>query len=249
MTLDVVRPAADSRSSPFFMSLRDVGLFFKGAHTDNLIRRLTDRDGPRAAFEQLYADLDDPWRSEDLRYRYQNQKYRRIAAALPKDRHFARALDIGCGLGGLSRAIAPHADEVLGLDIAQEAVDRATHLARGVPNLSFGRGDILNLPRSLDGKFDLVLAADTIYYLAAPIEDAVLKAVALRFADLLAPGGLCILANHYFFRGHPESPMTRRIHKAFQWSSGLRMVSSHWHPFYLVAVLEKTPSDRETGAE
>ncbi len=222
-----------------FMSIRDVGLFVRGARIDGAIRRLTESSGSRAAFETLYAELGDPWGCENRQYRYQSQKYAGILSVLPKGRRFRRALDLGCGLGALSRALAPYADEVLGLDIAQEAVDHARRRATGIPNLGFDQADVLTLPRSLDGQFDLVVAADTLYYLPAPIEDRTLKAAALRFSELLAPGGLCVLANHYFFTGHPEAPLTRRIHQAFAWSPGLRLLSKRWRPFYLVHVLQQ----------
>ena len=221
-----------------FMSVRDVGLFVRGARIDAAIRRLTENSGSRAAFETLYAELGDPWRCEDRQYRYQSQKYAGILSVLPKGRRFRRALDLGCGLGALSRALALFTDEVLGLDIAQEAVDRAKGRAKGIPNLSFDQADVLNLPRSLDGQFDLVVSADTLCYLPTPIEDRTLKIAALRFSQLLAPGGLCLLANHYLcFAGHPEA--TQRIHQAFARSPGLRLRSKRWRPFYLVDVLQQ----------
>jgi hypothetical protein len=48
-----------------------------------------------------------------------------------------------------------------------------------------------------------VLLADTLYYLS-PLDDATLERMALRVADLLAPGGVCVLVNHYFFAVDPD---------------------------------------------
>jgi hypothetical protein len=59
----------------------------------------------------------------------------------------------------------------------------------------------------------------------------------LRIGRLLAPGGLCLLANHYFFAADPESRLSGRIHDAFAWSSSFALVSSHRRPFYLVSLL------------
>ena len=219
-----------------FMSPRDIGLFLRSARTDAIIARTRVRVGNQAAFDAAYA-ADDPWASGDGRYLYQRRKYDVLAALLPPGRRFARALDIGSGLGLLGRRVAERADEVLGIDIAQGAVERARALHRDVPNLRFERGDMRDLPASLDGGFDLVVLADTLYYLPPPLTNAALKALALRVAALLAPGGLCLLANHFFFAADPDSRLSRRIHRAFAWSPGFHVVSEHRRPFYLVSLL------------
>lgn len=222
-----------------FMSIRDIGLFLRSARTDQAVRTLQAEIGSRGAFESVYGRLDDPWASDDRRYRYQRLKYAGIIAALPSGRRYGRTLDLGCGLGLLSRALAARSDEVLGLDIAQEAVDRARRRGTDVANLHFERADFMDLPSSLDGRFDLVALADTLYYLPSPITDDALKTAAARIGRLLAPGGLCLLANHYVIAADPDSRLTRRIHLAFTWSAGLRAVTRRRRPFYLVDLLEK----------
>ncbi len=219
-----------------FIAPRDIGLFLRSARTDAAITRTRLRDGDQAAFEAAYAG-GDPWASGESRYRYQRRKYDVIAGLLP-DRRFGRALDLGAGLGLLARRIADRADSVLGLDISLGAVEAARARHHGVPNLTFERGDVQDLPASLDGCFDLVVIADMLYYLPWPITDAVLKAMALRVAALLRPGGLCLLANHYFFAADADSRLSRRIHDAFAWSPAFAAVSEHRRPFYLVSVLE-----------
>jgi predicted O-methyltransferase YrrM len=66
-----------------------------------------------------------------------------------------------------------------------------------------------------------------------------LKALAQRMARLLRPGGVCLLANHYFSGADADSRLSRRIHQAFAWSPALTLVSEHRRPFYLVSVLER----------
>ena len=224
--------------SYLFMSPRDIGLFLRSARTDSAIAQTRRRDGDEAAFDAAYAG-GDPWASGDNRYLYQRRKYDVIAALLPAGRRFGRALDLGTGLGLLARRIAGRADSVLGLDISQSAVDGARRRHAGVGNLRFDRGDVRDLPVEMDGRFDLVVIADTLYYLPQPISDAVLKATALRAAALLAPGGICLLANHYFFSADSDSRLSRRIHDAFAWSPGFQVQSEHRRPFYLVSVLGK----------
>lgn len=219
-----------------FMSPRDIGLFVRSARTDATIARSRTNAGDQYAFDAAYA-TGDPWASGDGRYFYQRRKYDVLAALLPEGRHFARALDLGAGLGLLARRIAERADDVLGLDISQSAVEHARVLHLDIANLRFEQGDVRSISSALDGLFDLVVLADTLYYLPPPLTDATLKALALRIAALLAPGGLCLLANHYFFAADPDSRLSQRIHRAFAWSPGFHVVSEHRRPFYLVSLL------------
>jgi SAM-dependent methyltransferase len=220
----------------------DIGLFLQSARADARIARLRATRGARAAFEDAYAGGADPWASADRRYSYQRWKYEALIGLLPKDRRFARALDLGSGTGTLSLALTAVADHVLGLDIAQAAVDGAAALAGGRPGLTFGQADIASLDPALDGGFDLVVIADTLYYLDH-VDDGSLKALVMRIAKLLAPGGLCLVANHYFFAGDRDSRLSRRIHDAFVWSPALDHLATHRRPFFLASLL-KTPAPR-----
>ncbi|MBB6253559.1 class I SAM-dependent methyltransferase [Nitrospirillum iridis] len=224
-----------------FMAPADIGLFLRSAKTDGAIGRWRGEVGQRAAFENAYGRFDDPWASGSDRYRYQGWKYDRIVDCLPAGRRFSRALDLGCGLGLLSTRLAARADAVVGMDIAQAAVDRAAIRSAAHGNVSFRQGDVLDLPRELDGQFDLVVIADTLYYLPPPLTPATLKGVAARVADLLAPGGVCLLANHYFFAADPDSRLSRRIHDAFTWSPRFHQVRESRRPFYLVSLLDRLP--------
>ncbi|MGI4978579.1 MAG: class I SAM-dependent methyltransferase [Janthinobacterium lividum] len=217
-----------------FMSPRDIALFVRSARTDAAIRRARAAGGDPAAFDAAYA-TGDPWASADPRYLYQRRKYDVLVGLLPPGRRFGRVLDVGAGLGLLARRIAARADTVTGLDISQEAVSQAAALHADTPNLRFEQGDLRSLPAALDGSFDLVVLADTLYYLPQPLSDATLDDLALRVASLLAPGGLCLLANHFFFAADPDSRTSRRIHRAF--ARCLDQVSEHRRPFYLVSVL------------
>lgn len=221
----------------FFMAPRDIGLFLRSARTDATIASLRGTLGCEAAFDSVYQD-GDPWASADPRYRYQSRKYDVLMTLLPK-RRFARALDLGAGLGLLSRRLALHADEVVGIDISAHAMQRAALAHRDLPQLSFRQGSVLDLPASLNGCFDLLVIADTLYYLPPPLQDATLKALAQRLALLLQPGGLCLLANHFFSGADADSRLSRRIHQAFAWSPALTLTAEHRRPFYLVSLLER----------
>lgn len=228
------------------MGLRDVGLFLRSARTDASLRRLRPALGAAGALEAVYAADPDPWASASPRYRYQRRKYETLVSLLPP-RHFGRALDLGCGLGLLSRHLAARADAVVGVDVSPSAVARARALHADRPNMRFETHDLLHLPPSFGG-FDLVVVADVLYYLS-PLDDALLEATAARVADLLAPGGTCLLADHYFFRADPESRRSRRIHDAFARSPRFAVLAEHRRPFYLVTLLHAPERPGRRGAE
>ncbi len=217
-----------------FMRLRDIGLFRRSARTDAAIAGTRGRLGDRAAFEAAYAD-GDPWAAADTSYRYQFRKYQTLLSLLPAER-YGRVLDLGCGVGRMSGMLARRADSVLGLDVAQGAIDAAERASAGIPGLRFQQADMRDLPPDLNGGFDLVVLADTLYYLR-PMDDLLLKRLALRVAGLLAPGGVCLLANHFFSGADQDSRLSRRIHRAFAWSPAFHVLSEHRRPFYLVSVL------------
>jgi SAM-dependent methyltransferase len=224
----------------WFMTPRDIGLFLRSARTDAAIARLRPQIGAAAALQAVYVERGDPWASADTRYRYQRRKYDTLVSFLPAGRRFANALDLGCGLGLLSRRLAERADAVLGIDLAPAAIAAARAAAADCHTLRFEHGDVLALPRALDGRFDLVVLADVLYYLA-PFNDAVLGSVADRVARLLAPGGLCLLANHYFFAADADSRRSLRIRDAFARSSRWRSMVEHRRLFYLASLLNLTP--------
>jgi SAM-dependent methyltransferase len=222
-----------------FMRLRDIGLFLTSARTDAAIARHRQTMSQGEAMEAVYAERGDPWASASPSYLYQRRKYEVMASLLPKDRHFTAALDIGCGVGGMLRELSPRADQVTGVDVAPSAIAFAQRANADLPNLSYQVSDIHSLPENLDGRFDLVVVSDVIYYLS-PLEDEALKQIGARLVRLLAPGGLLLLANHYFFQLDPDSRVTRRIHDAFRWLPGLQLQSEHRKPFFLASLLRRS---------
>lgn len=218
-------------------SPRDIAFWIRSARTDSMLARLRHRHGAKQALDLLYQSRRDPWGAGMCRNGYQSRKYDVLVGHLPQ-RRYRRALDMGCGLGMLTRRLAAHADTVLGIDLSHVAVQQAQEHSGDYANVHHEQADLLALDAELDGQFDLVVMADTLYYLS-PLTDDVLKKVTDRVACLLRPGGCCLLANHFFFRFDPDSRTTLRIHTAFRWHPGLRLFREHRHAFFLAAVLEK----------
>ena len=100
--------------------------------------------------------------------------------ALPRG---ARALEVGCGTGAVSRVLAemPGIGDVVGVDPSPVFVDRARELGHGRARLSFQTGDGRSLPFP-DGSFDLVVFHTTLCHVADP-EGALREAHRVLRAD------------------------------------------------------------------
>jgi len=218
------------------MSFWDIRFWLRSARADADLKKFRAEHGAAAAFDKLYADNIDPWGFEVPQFSYQRRKYQTIVSLIPK-RHYEHALDLGCGVGLLTQQLADKADQVLGLDVSTVAIQDARTRVQNMPNVGFEQADVLNLSNDLDGRFDLLIVADVLYYLQ-PMSDQVLKETALRLRRLLKPGGICVLANHFFFEIDPDSRLSRRIHQAFTWSPGFGLLHDYRRAFYLVSVLE-----------
>jgi SAM-dependent methyltransferase len=224
-----------------FRSLRDVGLFLTSARSDARLLTLRKQTSSALAFDRLYSDApsNDPWAATLPQYQYQRRKYDALVRLLPKP-SYRRALDLGCGLGLLTERLAGIAEQVVGIDISAVAIQCAAERIRALKNVQLRQGDIMTLGADLDANFDLVVVADIIYYLPPPILDSVLKSLADRIARLLTPDGVVMLVNHYFPIPNQETRLTRRIHRAFQWSTALSLLAEHRRAFFLVSLLGRS---------
>ena len=69
---------------------------------------------------------------------------------------------------------------------------------------------MLHLPKDLDGRFNLVLVLDVLYYLS-PLDAELLKQRSRAYRRSTSSGGLCVLVNHYFIAIDSNSRLSRRI--------------------------------------
>ena len=81
----------------------------------------------------------------------------------------ARVLEIGCGTGPVTRALAgwPRVSQAIGVDPSTVFVAKATELAKEVPNVSFRQGDGRSLPFP-PASFDIVVAHTTMCHIPEP---------------------------------------------------------------------------------
>jgi SAM-dependent methyltransferase len=100
-----------------------------------------------------------------------------------------RALDFGCGVGRLTRALATHFGEAVGVDVSPEMVARAEELNRDRPNCRFAVNTAADLRSFQDGGFDFVYSSKVLQHMPS-------RELALRYvAELLRvarPDGLAV---------------------------------------------------------
>lgn len=117
------------------------------------------------------------------------------------------ALDVGCGTGNYSIYLAQHGYTVIGVDVAQKALDIATERAKSLNlPIAFRQGDVTALSQVVPGEtFDLILDYSILHHIAP----ADVAAYAKQFATLLKPGGtlllVCYSDQDEFSRGAPKA--------------------------------------------
>lgn len=100
-----------------------------------------------------------------------------------------RALDFGCGVGRLTRALASHFNAVVGVDISEEMVMRAKELHAATPACAFHLLDHTSLASFSTGSFDLVYSRIVLQHVISRGEA---KRYISDFVRLLADGGLLV---------------------------------------------------------
>jgi predicted TPR repeat methyltransferase len=147
-----------------------------------------------AHFEALYADNPDPW--DFATSPYEQAKYRATIASLA-GKHFSRGVEIGCSIGVLTAMLAPHCDELIGIDPIETALAQARTRCATLPHVSFAR---MHVPHQFPpGPFDLMVFSEILYFLAEPD----LARVATLATTTIQPGGTILLVN---YTGRPNDP-------------------------------------------
>ncbi|KAM9347342.1 putative methyltransferase [Symphorus nematophorus] len=83
-----------------------------------------------------------------------------------KGRPHALAVDLGCGTGQNSRLLAPHFQEVVGIDISECQLEEARAVP-GYPNITYRKGTAEDLPFP-DCSVDLLTAASAAHWFDRP---------------------------------------------------------------------------------
>ena len=144
----------------------------------------------KALLEGLWAG-GDPWSLDTSPL--DQERYARQAALLA-DRRYGRALELGCGGGSFTERLVPLVDAVVAVDVAEAAVERARQRLAG-SGVTLRSLDVMDLDPAEGGPWDLVVLAETIYYLGwlHPMFDVAWLVHALHEAT--SPGGRLLLSD------------------------------------------------------
>jgi SAM-dependent methyltransferase len=100
-----------------------------------------------------------------------------------------RALDFGCGVGRVTRALAGRFDEAVGVDISPTMVERARELNADRAGCTFLVNTRLDLALLDDASFDVVYTRVVLQH--QPDEEAIRRYLS-EFMRVLRPGGLLV---------------------------------------------------------
>ncbi|HEU5473186.1 MAG TPA: class I SAM-dependent methyltransferase [Actinophytocola sp.] len=99
-----------------------------------------------------------------------------------------RVLDFGCGVGRLSNALAEHAPEVVGIDIAASMIEAAKKINRRPGQVEFVHYDGHELPFQ-DASFDSAISMIVLQHAPLPVQLGCL----LELVRVIRPGGILAL--------------------------------------------------------
>src|ERR1700712_3304098 len=124
----------------------------------------------------------------------------------------SRVLDVACGTGVLSKALAEAGAHVIGMDMSEGYLEGARR-HRAHPNIAYEAGDIRQM-RFHDGSFDLAVST-----LALDVIPEVGQVVS-EMKRVTRPGGVVASAVHQFFGGMPAFDLV--IHTGAMLDAGIK---------------------------
>ena len=159
------------------------------------------------------------------------------AAQLGRPTRHERALDFGCGVGRLTRALARRFDEAVGIDVSERMLEHARRLNADTPNVTFASSD-----EPPPEPFDLVVANLVLQHLPSK---ALARVYIGRLIKATRPDGLLV------FQLPTKLPLARRLqprrrlYKPLRTRVGAeRLHAAGLHPVRLLALAE--PNVRAT---
>lgn len=137
----------------------------------------------RSICEEFYSQSADPW---GFRTRWYEQRKRHIVVASLTRRNFDNAWELGCSVGELTAALAPHCARLLATDGNARAVEEARRRVREFPQVRVAHQ--IHPEDWPDEEFDLIVFSELGYNFDAHT----LCAIADRFRETLTPDGTFI---------------------------------------------------------
>lgn len=141
----------------------------------------------RAELACAYESRPDPW-GYSIPWGEEHLRIVREMLDRAEPNHFHRALDVGCGEGWITEAVASRCDSLLGVDFIPVALERAKVRCRSWPHVGFADWD---LRRDLSlGAFDLILLIAVVEYFRSMRE---FRNARDKIVEMLAPGSQLLL--------------------------------------------------------
>ena len=189
---------ATTSSASYDATRARVASYFDGTAT-RVWERLTS-DAPVSRIRQTVREGRDAMRTLML-------------DQLPADLRGARVLDAGCGTGAATAELAARGAEVLAIDISPKLVGIAeARLPQGLPGrVDFRAGDML--AESL-GRFDAVIAMDSLIYYTRPDLEAALTGLSARSGRIVftvAPRTPLLMAMWHTGKLFPQADRSPRM--------------------------------------
>lgn len=145
----------------------------------------------------LAYSIEDPWNMDSVLERTRFEATDQII-----ERAFGRVgsiLELGCGEGHQTRHLARLCDQMYGVDVSTQAIERAR---KRVPEAQFAVADIFSQPWGADRhRFDLVTACEVLCYVSDPV-------ASIERMRHLAPNGL---VTFYAPTTHRTAPALERV--------------------------------------
>ena len=179
--------------------------------------KTTGRTVPASYFVDQYRTVNDPW--QYAQSAYEREKYRATLEALPRAR-YANGLELGCSIGVFTQMLAARCDDLLAIDVSQEATAAARSRCAELSHVRFAEVDLTQ--RFPSGSYDLVTLCELGYYfgerdlsrLRARIVAALHGTLVLvHWTPLVAGHAMTADAVHEFFGAEPALAQVAR-HRA-----------------------------------
>lgn len=119
-----------------------------------------------------------------------------------------RALEIGCGTGQLTRALAPYGFQLHAIDIGRPLIRIAEVHCQDYPNVTFSHSSFEALPNP-SAKYQTIMAATAFHWLDP----------ASRFqkcATLLPAGGFLVIINNVSLYQQKTGPLRRKLDEIYE---------------------------------
>jgi len=151
-------------------------------------------------------DVEEFFRTGDIDL----ENVMRVAGDLGHPQARGRALDFGCGLGRVTRAMAKYFDECVGVDISEAMLAAARELNTRYPSCKFLESDSEDLGILPDEHFDLIYSDLVLQHIPTRV---LIQLVISEFVRVLRPNGLAVFQLLSFLPLKYRLQPTRRIYE------------------------------------